>query len=687
MNMKSMNILKTVRYFLGILGILGAAALALACEQITEPPSGTEAPAASGRKLPAISGGMGRVIISASTGSAALEESAAPAESADSTESGVLPGITRTILPTEPQAFSSYKVVFSRTGYTDIIIDNAQGMNGAGLSRELEAGLWTVTVSAYRTFPSGSVAYEAARGSKYFTVTAGQTMAVPVDIGPVPEAAGQGLFTYTVTFPQGASGWLTFENEDPVPLVSGVKVSVEKGPGYYDLSVSISKGTLHAGLMEKVHIYAGLESKAEFEFEEEDFASKVYLAGTVILSDGATIASVTIRVYKEAYTTEIGTAHTNLIGTEPSSSSSWIVGVPVSDVGAPLYSLAAVIDTEGKPYVGTWASGGPVEEAGTRGIGITANAITNDLADVTAYLKAVSGGESDDDPVPLPLTEELDLTDFWDDLLRAIADSGKYVDLDLSACTMTGTEFDPGTDNTGENKIVSLVLPDDAQSIKEGAYFYSTFGYFTNLKSVSGSGIETVGDYAFADCTSLEEVDLPEATDIGDYAFSGCVALETVVLEAATDIGHSAFAGCSTLGTVELKAATDIGQMAFSGCVALETVVLEAARSIGQMAFSGCVALTEVNLLGSNSAPDLGSHMFHGIDYEKHITVYVPNNENAGYGVTASADYIGNDPIDPCWANGFRGGGWRRPGSDSEFDYVSINDINNNIKLHIQYGP
>jgi hypothetical protein len=270
---------------------------------------------------------------------------------------------------------------------------------------------------------------------------------------------------------------------------------------------------------------------------------------------------------------------------------------------------------------------------------------------------------------------ELTLANDWDALLGAIQRAGKYVTLDMSACTMSGTEFDPGAANTGESKIVSLVLPAGATSIKGGTNSNPTFKNFTSLTSVSGSAVETVGSAtfwrctaltevslpaaisiggaAFSDCTSLTEVNLPKATSINTTAFNGCTALTEVSLPAATSIEQRAFSRCTALTKVSLPVATSIGRAAFESCAALTEVSLPKATSIGEAAFSGCAALTEVSL--PKAAPTLGYGMFGYINTARTVTVKVPSGAT-GYG-TLPATYSGTDSTE-AWGNGFRGGGW-----------------------------
>jgi hypothetical protein len=221
-------------------------------------------------------------------------------------------------------------------------------------------------------------------------------------------------------------------------------------------------------------------------------------------------------------------------------------------------------------------------------------------------LASAPGGATADNPVSLALSGSL-TNDSWAFTLTTIAGVGKYVSLDLSACTMTGTEFVPGTNNAGANRVTALVLPNAAKGIPAGTSSSAPFSAFTALASLSGVGVETIGDNAFYGYTSLTTVSLPAATDIGDYAFYGCTYLTSVSLPAATDIGNHAFNGCTRLTSVSLPAAQTVGTQAFYGCTNLTTVSLPAATDIGASAFNGCTSLTTVSL---PAATNIGNYAF-----------------------------------------------------------------------------
>ena len=68
-----------------------------------------------------------------------------------------------------------------------------------------------------------------------------------------------------------------------------------------------------------------------------------------------------------------------------------------------------------------------------------------------------------------------------------------------------------------------------------------------------------IGDSAFANCTSLTSIVLPNVTNINDHLFGlevvggGCTALKSVDLHKATSIGVQAFYGCTSLETLILR--------------------------------------------------------------------------------------------------------------------------------------
>jgi uncharacterized repeat protein (TIGR02543 family) len=278
----------------------------------------------------------------------------------------------------------------------------------------------------------------------------------------------------------------------------------------------------------------------------------------------------------------------------------------------------------------------------------------NIAAEIGNYLSnppTNAGTGTVDDPIILPVN--IDLASGWADLLTAISGTGggKYVALDLSACTGM-TVFDPYVASaTGDEFIVSLVLPDAATSIK-GDENNRTFQHFSALKSVEGKEVTEIGVNAFnIYSSSLTEVSFPAAITIGGNAFAHSM-LTTVSLPSAETIGAGAFSNCSNLTEVNLPAAKFIGEYAFSYSNALKTVTLgsEAPR-------------LDVRLLNDNNSAQT-------------ITVKVPSGAT-GYASTLPATFTGGDTTNN-WGNAFRGKGW------DGTKYLS-GDVNGNITLIITY--
>jgi formylglycine-generating enzyme required for sulfatase activity len=168
-------------------------------------------------------------------------------------------------------------------------------------------------------------------------------------------------------------------------------VSVEKAPGYYDLFISATKGSLSAGRAEKVHIYAGLESAAVFAFEDADFVQTVYLAGTLTLPAGVTsVSGGTINAYSDAtYTSPIVT------DSDLATDGSWLITVSAANIsGSMVYLKAVVTGSDGKLYAFTGNT--TVTEKGAQGITLAnttvpVTGVTLDQATLTLTVGGATG--------------------------------------------------------------------------------------------------------------------------------------------------------------------------------------------------------------------------------------------------------------------------------------------------------
>ncbi len=144
--------------------------------------------------------------------------------------------------------------------------------------------------------------------------------------------------------------------------------------------------------------------------------------------------------------------------------------------------------------------------------------------------------------------------------------------------------------------------------------------------------VTTIGNDAFAACTSLTSITIPDSvTSIGIYAFYYCESLTSVTIpDSVTEIGHGAFAWCSSLTSVTIPdSVTSIGIYAFHGCGGLTSITIpDSVTTIGEMAFYSCSSLTSV-YCKAITPPAGGSYMFD--DNASGRTIYVPTESVEAY--------------------------------------------------------
>lgn len=121
-----------------------------------------------------------------------------------------------------------------------------------------------------------------------------------------------------------------------------------------------------------------------------------------------------------------------------------------------------------------------------------------------------------------------------------------------------------------------------------------------NIQSAYVGGSEayptSVGKWAFANCSYLEEVNIPYVSgNLGANVFSGCSQLENITL-GVTSIPDEYFQGFTSLVSVSLPKATSLGESAFKDCTGLESISIPQVTTLGANCFKGMHKLSSLSL-------------------------------------------------------------------------------------------
>lgn len=146
---------------------------------------------------------------------------------------------------------------------------------------------------------------------------------------------------------------------------------------------------------------------------------------------------------------------------------------------------------------------------------------------------------------------------------------------------------------SGQTKLRSVKLPNLLTVLKS-----KMFADCSSLEEIIlPTSLLKIESRAFCGCKSLKKIALPSGiSKIESFTFENCTALEEITLSAITSIGEGAFAGCTSLLSLKLPYTTNtIGERAFEGCSSLGVVELSPSiRAIDAYAFNNCVSLREI---------------------------------------------------------------------------------------------
>ena len=192
--------------------------------------------------------------------------------------------------------------------------------------------------------------------------------------------------------------------------------------------------------------------------------------------------------------------------------------------------------------------------------------------------------------------------------------------------------------------------------------------------TLDGKTVTAIGDYAFARCSSLTSVSIPDSvTSFGDGAFFACDSLTSITIpDSVVQIGVNPFKFCSALKNISVspnhpyfstidgvlfrkadkalisypagissstytipQGITAIGDGAFYYCKSLTSVSIpDSVSAIGDSAFFSCDSLTSVSI--PDSVTSIGDHAFSYCD--SLTSVSIPD----------SVEQIGTNPFSSC---------------------------------------
>ncbi|MCD8157395.1 MAG: leucine-rich repeat protein [Clostridiales bacterium] len=150
--------------------------------------------------------------------------------------------------------------------------------------------------------------------------------------------------------------------------------------------------------------------------------------------------------------------------------------------------------------------------------------------------------------------------------------------------------------NSYKEVIVSVVIESGITSIGNYAFYNCT-----NLSSITiPNSVEKIQYAAFYYCTSLTEITLPDKiSTISNYAFCGCKSLTDIIIpDSVTQIGNSAFHNCASITSINIpEGVTAIEYYSFSGCTNLTDITIpENVYLIDEYAFMSCKSLRSIDL-------------------------------------------------------------------------------------------
>lgn len=273
--------------------------------------------------------------------------------------------------------------------------------------------------------------------------------------------------------------------------------------------------------------------------------------------------------------------------------------------------------------------------------------------------------------------------DFSDGLtsIRAVGSYAITKLANMTEFTYPGNVDFYGVNDAGQNNVIQgggiQKLTIAKEVTKLPASFCTNTENLTVIEFESGSQLTEIGKTAFYNTQALKSIDIPSTvTSIGESAFADCFSLEKIELGQVESLGENTFARCSSLETAKIQGSSDVtypsnmfgtwgtghsaaplktleigaGKIQFSlsnqkdsietvvlgdgvteipinfanGCTQLKSISLpDALTSVPNGAFMNCTKLAEVSISEKSKLTSIGNSAFLNTALTQ---IYVPQN-------------------------------------------------------------
>ncbi len=223
--------------------------------------------------------------------------------------------------------------------------------------------------------------------------------------------------------------------------------------------------------------------------------------------------------------------------------------------------------------------------------------------------------------------------------------------------TGTGATKDYGVTTTNKvpwydykTEITKVIIGEGIETIGKANFYGCTsltsVSLPTTLKKISGSASLPMGDDdvsatnygAFRDCTSLQNITLPEGlTTIDAVAFRGCTSLKSITLpNSLTSLGGGAFMDCTNLTTVKYgEGLTSTGTRMFYNSGVKNVIFSSTITKIDSYSFYS-TKITNIEI--PEQITTIGTRAFANCSFLNTVTIHNPNITFEGVNLEGGQD-------------------------------------------------